>query len=127
LVKTSGQSTKKENHYQMMQHTHQAICLADVTTIRDWEHFSSLGSLRSWLGAPLLGSSNLSGILSLGRMTHSPFNKTEKDTAQVFASRLAHALENSKKNLVWKRPGETERIECQPTIQVLKAQFRLPA
>jgi hypothetical protein len=113
--------------YQMIQHTRQAVCLADVTTIRDWEHFSSLGGLRCWLGAPLLGSSNLGGILSLGRITHSPFNKTEKDTAQVFASRIADALEKGKKNLIWKSPMETKKIEYQSTAQVVKAQFRLSA
>jgi hypothetical protein len=113
--------------YQMIQHTRQAVCLADVTTIRDWEHFTSLGSLRCWLGVPLLGSSNLNGILSLGRVTHSPFNKTEKDTAQVFASRIADALEKGKKNLTWKHPVETKKIEDQATAQVVKAQFRLPA
>ena len=99
--------------YQMMQHTRQAVCVADVSTIRDWEHFASLGSLRSWLGAPLLGNSDLNGILSLGRMTHSPFNKTEKDTAQVFASRIAQIVEKGKKNLIWKHPWETEGVKCQ--------------
>ncbi len=82
--------------YQMMQNTRQAVCLADVTAIRDWEYFTSLGKLRSWLGAPLLSSSNVNGLLSLGRVTHSPFNRTEKDTAQVFASRIADALEKGK-------------------------------
>jgi hypothetical protein len=113
--------------YQMIQHTRQAVCLADVSTIRDWEHFTSLGNLRSWLGAPLLENSSSNGILSLGRVTHSPFNKTEKDTAQVFASRIADALEKGKKNPIWKHPVETKKIEYQATAQVVKAQFRLPA
>jgi hypothetical protein len=69
----------------------------------------------------------MGGILSLGRITHSPFNKTEKDTAQVFASRIADVLEKGKKNLIWKHPVETKKIEYQATAQVVKAQFRLPA
>jgi signal transduction protein with GAF and PtsI domain len=92
--------------YQLMENTRQAVCLADVSTFRDWEHFTSLGNLRSWLGAPLLESAKISGFLSIGRITLSPFNKTEKDTAQVFASRIADALAKGEKKLAWKQVGE---------------------
>ncbi|MGC1378396.1 MAG: GAF domain-containing protein [Anaerolineales bacterium] len=86
--------------YRVMRETGQAVCLSDVNTVQDWECFGDMRNLRSWLGAPLIGDWNLTGILSLGRLTHSPFNKTEKDTAQVFASRMVQAMEN-KKSAAW--------------------------
>jgi len=58
---------------------------------------------------PLIGYFNLTGILSLGRLTHSPFSKTEKDTAQVFASRIAQLIE-SKRTWSGKTPGKMTRF-----------------
>jgi hypothetical protein len=88
--------------YQMMSQTRQAVSLADVSTVRDWEYFACLGTIRSWMGIPLIGDPNLAGLISLGRMTHSPFNRTERDTAQVFASRIVHSFEKQKANLIRK-------------------------
>lgn len=88
--------------YQMMSQTGQAVSLADVSTVRDWEYFACLGSLRSWLGIPLLGETHMVGLISLGRITHSPFNRTERDTAQVFAGRIAHAFEKQNVKLLRK-------------------------
>lgn len=82
--------------YQMMVETRQAVCVSDVNTVQDWEHFSDIPNLRSWLGVPLIGNTNLAGLLSLGRLTHSPFSKVEKDIAQVFAGRLAHSMEDQR-------------------------------
>ena len=89
--------------FQMMLERREAICLADVNTVSDWQHFVNIGDLRSWLGVPLIGTAKTRGILSLGRLTHSPFSMTEKDTAQVFASRIVQSME-SRKNAVW-NPG----------------------
>jgi hypothetical protein len=93
--------------YRMMRETGQAVCLSDVNAVPAWEYFGEIGNPRSWLGAPLVGYFNLTGLLSLGRLTHSPFNKTEKDTAQVFASRMAQAME-SKKSMAWQASREVE-------------------
>jgi len=95
--------------YQMMLERREAVCLSDVNTVQDWEYFGGIRNLRSWLGVPLIGDSNLTGILSLGRLTHSPFSKTEKDTAQVFASRIVQSMEN-KKNAVWQLFGEIDAV-----------------
>ncbi len=89
--------------YKMMLKTRQAICLTDVNTVPDWEYFDGMRNLRSWMGVPLMSDSELKGILSIGRLTHSPFNKTEKDTAQVFASRMLQGLENKSVQLAQKR------------------------
>lgn len=86
--------------YQMMSQTGQAVSLADVSTVRDWEYFACLGPLRSWLGVPLMGETQMVGLISLGRITHSPFNRTERDTAQVFASRMTHAFEKQNVKLM---------------------------
>ena len=91
--------------YQMMLERREAICIADVDTVSDWEYFNNIGDLRSWLGVPLSSDSSLGGILSLGRLTHSPFSVTEKNTAQVFASRIAQSLENKRRNMLW-RPSD---------------------
>ena len=88
--------------YQMMSHTGQAVSLADVSTVRDWEYFACLGALRSWMGIPLMGETHIVGLISLGRITPSPFNRTERDTAQVFASRMAHAFEKQNIKLMRK-------------------------
>ena len=95
--------------YQMMHERHEAICIPDVNTVADWEHFSDIGNLRSWLGVPLSSNGHFDGLLSLGRLTHSPFSVTEKDTAQVFASRMIQSLE-SKKKPVWR----ADRLAEQP-------------
>jgi len=79
--------------YQMMLERREAICLSDVNTVADWEHFVNIGDLRSWLGVPLVGDTQMAGILSLGRLTHSPFSRIEKDTAQVFATRIVQSME----------------------------------
>ncbi len=80
--------------FQMMLERREAICLSDVNTVSDWEHFGSLGNnLRSWLGVPLIGETSTKGILSLGRLTHSPFSMAERDTAQVFASRILQSMD----------------------------------
>jgi hypothetical protein len=95
--------------YQMMLARREAVCLSDVNIVQDWKHFSKIGNLRSWLGVPLIGDANLTGILSLGRLTHSPFSKTEKDTAQVFASRIVQSMEN-KRSLAWQPRGATPAL-----------------
>jgi hypothetical protein len=108
-----GNASGAANHiqdsqiYQMMRETGQAVCLSDVNTVHDWECFGDMRNLRSWLGAPLIGNWNLTGLLSLGRLSHSPFSKTEKDTAQVFASRMVQAIEN-KKSMSWQAYREVE-------------------
>lgn len=88
--------------YQMISQTQQAVSLADVSMVRDWEYFACLGTIRSWMGIPLVDDANLVGLVSLGRITHSPFNRTERDTAQVFASRIAHSFEKQKTQLIRK-------------------------
>jgi hypothetical protein len=95
--------------YRMMRERREAICIPDVNTVADWQHFSDIGNLRSWLGVPLGSSAHFDGLLSLGRLTHSPFSITEKDTAQVFASRIVQSLE-SKKKPAWR----TDRLVEQP-------------
>ena len=87
--------------YQMMLDRQEAVCLPDVNMVADWERFGDLGNPRSWLGVPLTGYSNLIGLLSLGRLTYSPFSITEKDTASVFAGRIIQSMENKRKSLVW--------------------------
>jgi GAF domain-containing protein len=72
----------------------EAVCLSDVDTVADWKHFMDIGDLRSRLGVPLTAGPATSELLSLGRLTHSPFSPVEKDTAQVFAGRIAQSLEN---------------------------------
>lgn len=107
----SGTTNNIQNSqiYQIMRETRDAVCLADVNAVPDWENFGNIPNLRSWMGVPLIGSFNLSGILSLGRLTHSPFSKTEKDTAQVFASRMIQSMEN-KKSIVWQLAGEIDTV-----------------
>lgn len=95
--------------YQMMLEIRQAVCLSDVHEVQDWEYFGDIQNLRSWLGVPLIGNSDLTGILSLGRLTHSPFNKTEKDMAQVFASRIVQSMEN-KQSYSQHPYGETKTL-----------------
>ena len=83
--------------FQMMLDRREAICLSDVNTVSDWENFGGVGNnLRSWLGVPLFGDSDTKGILSMGRLTHSPFSMTERDTAQVFASRIVQSMGNKR-------------------------------
>ena len=100
--------------YQMMSQTRQAVSLADVSTVRDWEYFTCLGTIRSWMGIPLIGDPNLAGLISLGRITHSPFNRTERDTAQVFASRIAYSFEKPKAKLVRKELEKTAQASPFP-------------
>jgi len=94
--------------FQLMRERREAVCLSDVNTVSDWTHFHNIGDLRSWLGVPLIGDADINGLLSLGRLTHSPFSMTERDTAQVFASRILQTLESRKGpllktgSLVWR-------------------------
>jgi len=69
--------------------------IADATLRDDWQHIPGTPPTRSWLGVPLVQNDKVLGMLSVSRLMVAPFSSEEVDTASMFASQAAIALENA--------------------------------
>ncbi len=72
--------------------TRQSLHIEDVRMVPAWEDFTLLNGVRSWMGVPLLNSTEIFGLLSLMRHSNSPFNKDEMNMCKAFAELIAIAL-----------------------------------
>ena len=98
-ISESLQKNESDKHiiksatYQMMVHLRQAVAIEDVRTVPDWEYMSDLGSMRCWLGVPLYSGHNHFGLVSISRLTSTPFSKDEVDFAKAFTRLISIALQ----------------------------------
>jgi GAF domain-containing protein len=80
--------------YRSILQTNQASVLEDVNMVPAWTNHDTPPYTRSWMGIPLIYLNETLGILSLSRVTFSPFSNHEKETALVFARYLSKLLSN---------------------------------
>jgi GAF domain-containing protein len=94
LQKTeSDRQIIKSATYQMMIRLHHSVAINDVSTVPDWEYMSDLGQMRCWLGIPLYAKDNFFGLVSITRLTRTPFSKEEIDIAEAFTRLISRVLE----------------------------------
>jgi hypothetical protein len=70
----------------------QPVHLDNINSSPYWQGMKSLGNFRTWLGTPILGVLGCEGILSLGRLSNSPFTSEEIQLAKSFADYIGIAL-----------------------------------
>lgn len=95
-----------------MRRTRRPLIIPDVQTDSRFENWPDLGSVRGWLGAPLLMSeragaqAEMIGFLSLGSLVVNDYDQTDAETMQVFASQVAQVLERA-----WQHEQSHRRTE----------------
>jgi signal transduction histidine kinase len=67
----------------------------DATLHQDWQHIPNTPPTRSWLGLPLVQDKDVLGMLSISRLTVSPFTSDEMDISAIFAGQASVALSNA--------------------------------
>jgi GAF domain len=92
IIDTPSKPILKNAVFQSILKHAQPIYLEDIRMVPAWNHVSSMGDLRSWMGVPLKEGPRPFGVLSLGRRTLSPFSKDEMDMAQAFGDYIGIAL-----------------------------------
>ena len=116
----------KSATYNMMVRLRHHVAINDVSTVPDWDYMSDLGPMRCWLGIPLYSEHQFFGIISITRLTRTPFNKEEIDTAKAFARPISKALEEEYLKDEYHRPNSSLKVEFALETQKATSLFRLP-
>lgn len=74
--------------HDLLKRTHEPISIPDVRSVSVWQDLPGLANPRSWLGVPILYKDEVIGLLSLARVSFSPFSKGETDISLAFAHQL---------------------------------------
>lgn len=92
LILNQEENLMRLSIYRTILQTNQATVLEDVTLIPAWVNQDTPYGTRSWMGIPLSYLNESLGLLSLSRVTYSPFSNQEKESALVFARYLSKLL-----------------------------------
>jgi GAF domain-containing protein len=103
--------------YQMMIRLRHSVAIEDVSRVPDWEYMSDLGRMRCWLGIPLFSRQNCFGLVSITRLTRTPFSKEEIDIAEAFTRLISKALEEEYLGGEKKNPNPNFKLEVAPVTK----------
>jgi GAF domain-containing protein len=78
--------------------TENHIHIEDTNQVPSWKGMEVIGMTRAWLGLPIASRGNLDGILSLSRITNTPFSQNEIDMAKTFSELLSIAINRTAEN-----------------------------
>jgi hypothetical protein len=107
---SDGRITKSATYNMMIRLCHH-VAINDVSTVPDWDYMSDLGPMRCWLGIPLYSDHQFFGLISITRLTRTPFNKEEIDIAKAFARPISKALEKEYLKAEYNRPNSNFKVE----------------
>jgi hypothetical protein len=74
------------------------IHIEDTNLASSWKGMEVIGKTSVWMGLPIASRGNLDGILSLSRITKTPFSKNEIDMAKTFSEFLSIAINRTAEN-----------------------------
>ena len=101
----------KSATYNMMVRLRHHVAINDVSTVPDWDYMSDLGPMRCWLGIPLYSDHTFFGMISITRLTRTPFNKEEIDIAKAFTHPISKALEEEYLKAEYNHPNSNFKGE----------------
>ncbi len=78
--------------------TRKHIHIEDTKLAPSWKGLEAIGRANVWLGLPIASGGILDGILSLSRITNTPFSKNEIDMAKTFSDFLSIAINRTAEN-----------------------------
>ena len=93
-------STPLDNHplIKSICDTGEHIHIEDTRQAPLWKGMEVIGKTNVWMGLPIASRGNLDGILSLSRITNTPFSKNEIDMAKTFSEFLSIAINRTAEN-----------------------------
>lgn len=68
------------------------VHIEDTRIAPAWNGMEFIGKANVWIGLPIASGKNMDGVLSLSRITNTPFSKNEIDMAKTFAEFLSIAI-----------------------------------
>ena len=74
------------------------IHIEDTKLAPSWKGMEVIGKTNVWMGLPIASGGSLDGILSLSRITNTPFSKNEIDMAKTFSEFLSIAINRTAEN-----------------------------
>jgi hypothetical protein len=74
------------------------IHIEDTHLSPSWKGMEFISETSVWMGLPIASRGNLDGILSLSRVTNTPFSKNEIDMAKTFSEFLSIAINKTAEN-----------------------------
>jgi len=74
------------------------VHIEDTRQALFWKGMEVIGKTNVWLGLPIANRGNLDGILSLSRITDTPFGQNEIDMARTFSEFLSIAINRTAEN-----------------------------
>lgn len=80
---------------QRMIEQRRAIAVPDTRSDRDWNTFTGLEYIRSWIGAPLLQRDELIGVLYLDHRQPNAYGEEQAEWVTAFAHQAAIAITNA--------------------------------
>lgn len=114
LISNKNEPLTHFSIYRTILETNQVTVLEDVNIVPTWINEDTPAQTRSWMGIPITYLDENLGLLSLSRVTYSPFSNQEKETALVFARYLSKLLTNSSGRLHKIRALEKKYLEHPP-------------
>ncbi len=104
---SADHALEQNNTYKMILEMRQSLCVDDVSTMPLWIGHNGDSNARAWMGIPLSDRTGTLGLLSLSRLSPSPYTSNEKEIATTFARYLGVTLGE----LIVKRSGsKTEPV-----------------
>ncbi len=88
------------NYAQISLREQRARCVTDVQQAHDWNHardeIPEIAAIRSWIGAPLIVRGQGIGVLTIDKHVPGFYTQNDADTANVFATQFATAIQNAR-------------------------------
>lgn len=88
LIINHYESAQGSGIYKSVLKMNQPMVLEDVQVVPSWANWETPVNTRTWMGVPISHQNESLGVLSLARITLSPFTSNEKETALIFARYL---------------------------------------
>lgn len=75
--------------------TKDPVHIEDTNAAPSWKGMEFIGKTNVWVGLPITSGVSMDGVLSLSRITNTPFSKNEIDMAKIFSEFLSIAINRS--------------------------------
>lgn len=122
-VKVPLTPPKPEDVFYRIYQSKRPLALDHVADYPGWRQVADLPIPEAWLGVPLIHQGEVTGMLSLVREKHFPFNEDAIAVATAFATQAAIALENARLYDYVKRFTEQLEYEVRQRTQALQAAY----
>jgi len=89
------QDYRELSHLKQVFSTQKSVYILDTAAVPEWNSYSEVASIRSWLGVPLIATGKVIGLLALGKNTAGYFSSEHIRLVEALARLAAVIIQNA--------------------------------